>query len=101
MPSHLINIFKEFLYANRVDPDQISLVSVWRGGDGNLQKIEYSAVNLVIYLFNRSSLNSVSFQCARGKSSIARKPKTIPKFLSGKCFFKNVTLQILYFIPIS
>ena len=38
-----------------------------------------------------SSINSVSSQCARGKSSIARKPKTIPNFLSGKKLVKNVT----------
>ena len=46
-------------------------------------------------------LKSVSSQCARGKSSIARKPEVIPKFLSGKIFLNNVTLQVLNFIPVS
>ena len=46
-------------------------------------------------------LKSVSSQCARGKSSAGEKRMTIPKFLSGKNFFKNVTLQIFNFILVS
>ena len=42
-----------------------------------------------------------SSQCARGKSSIAQKWKTIPKYFSGNKIFKNVTLQILNFITVS
>ena len=45
-----------------------------------------------------SDLKSVSLQCARGKSSIVRNHL---KFLSGKELLKNVTLQILNFIPVS
>ena len=41
-------------------------------------------------------LNSVSSQCARGKSTIARKPE-----VNGKNLLQNVTLQILNFIPVS
>ena len=32
---------------------------------------------------------------------LRKNQKTIPKFLSGKKLFKNVTLQILNFIPVS
>ena len=38
--------------------------------------------------------NSVSFHCARGKSSIARKPEVHPKLFNGKKLFKNVTHEI-------
>ena len=34
-------------------------------------------------------LNSVSSQCARGKSSIARKPEDHPNILSGKKTFQK------------
>ena len=46
-------------------------------------------------------LNSVSSQCARGKSSLASKPEVHPQFFNGKALFKNVILQILNFILIS
>ena len=45
-------------------------------------------------------LNSVSSQCARGKSSLAWNPEVHPKYLYGKKLLKNVTLQILNFILI-
>ena len=47
-------------------------------------------------------LNSVSSQCARGKSSIARKPEVHPNlFFKGEKLLKNVPFQILNFILIS
>ena len=46
-------------------------------------------------------LKSVSSQCARSKSSAGEKRMSIPKFLSGKNFFKNVILQIFNFILVS
>ena len=63
-------------------------------------------VLILVVLFICSSkklnhLNSVSSQCARDKSSIAQNRTTIPNFLNGKKRFKNVTLQILNFIPVS
>ena len=47
---------------------------------------------------SKKVLNSVSSQCARGKSSVARKTEVDPKILTGEKRFKNVTLQILNFI---
>ena len=47
-------------------------------------------------------LNSVSSQCARGKSSIARKPEFHPDNLMVFFFsLKNVTIQILNLILLS
>ena len=46
-------------------------------------------------------LNSVSSQCARGKSSLAWKPEIHPPSFNNKPLFKNVILQILNFILIS
>ena len=68
--------------------------------------IRKKMVLILVVLFICSSkklnhLNSVSSQCARGKSSIARKPEDHPKSLNGKKRSKNVTLQILNFIPVS
>ena len=61
--------------------------------------LNYSKIQMYV-----SSQFAVSSQCAHCKSSIAWKPsipKSIPKFLSGKQLLKNVTLQILNFIPVS
>ena len=44
---------------------------------------------------SKKVLNSVSSQCARGKSSVARKTEVDPKILIGKILLKNVTLHIL------
>ena len=46
-------------------------------------------------------LNFVSSQCARGKSSIARKPEVHPEHFNGKKLLKNIALQILNFILVS
>ena len=46
-------------------------------------------------------LHSVLLQCARGKSSVARKRKSIPKLWSGKKLLKIVTHKILNFIWVS
>ena len=45
-------------------------------------------------------LKFVSSQCARGESSIARKPEVHPNILSGKTIFKDVTFQMFDFIPV-
>ena len=50
---------------------------------------------------HRVYLNSVSSQCARGKSSIARKPEFHPNNLMGFFFLKNVTIQTLNLIFLS
>ena len=51
--------------------------------------------------FYSTRLNTVSSQCARGKPSVVRKPENHPKIFKWYFLVKNVTLQILNFIPVS
>ena len=55
----------------------------------------------IFFSLSHLELKSVKSQCARGKSSLAFKPKSIQKCFNGKKLFKNVTLQILNFILLS
>ena len=53
-------------------------------------------------LLNMSHLSSLSHLSARVVNRLLRENrKSFPKFLSGKKLLKNVTLQILNFIPVS
>ena len=47
------------------------------------------------------NITKICLISARGKLSIAQKPEVHPKIFKWFFFFKNLTLQILNFIPVS
>ena len=80
-------------------------ISNWQHSVFYVSKAEHAKLNVILLNLDLDilRLNFVSFQCARGKSFIERKPEVHPKCFN--CifffFFKNVTLQILYFVLVS
>ena len=65
------------------------------------QQVNLTKTGLLYSLEVLKKKNSASLSAHVVNHLLRKNRKTIPKFLSGKKLFKNVTLQILNFIPIS